>query len=84
MCAYIYILIHIYAHMYAHTHIYFYCIYCPKLNSSWEPSLEVDYRLRQTTVDTDLQYLLEEFCRSAKATQLKMGLLSNQSDDVIN
>ena len=34
-------------------------------------------------MDTDLlQYLLEEFCRSAKATQLKLGLLSNQSDDV--
>ena len=45
-------------------------ILCHELNPSWQPSLEVDHRLRQTTEDTDLlQYLLQEFCRSAKATQ---------------
>ena len=67
-CVYIYIYTHIYIYIYTHTYI---CIAysVPELNPSWQPSLKVDHRLRQTIVDTDLLlYLLEEFCRSAKAT----------------
>ena len=53
-----------------HNIIYAYYIKHHELNLSRQSSLDVDHRLRQTTVDTDiLQYLLEEFCCSAKATQ---------------
>ena len=35
-------------------------------------------------MDTDLlQYIIEEFCRSAKTTQHLTGLLSNQNDDFL-
>ena len=71
ICAYIYTYIRI---KYTYIYICMYCRYCPELNPSWQPSLEVDHRLKQTTVDTGfLQYLLEEFCRSAKATQHQTG-----------
>ena len=45
---YIHICIYVYIYVCVYTHIYIYMY-----NPGWQPSLEVDHRLRQTTVDTD-------------------------------
>ena len=61
MCAYIYT--HICTHIYTYIYTYIYVLHIVS-------RVEVDHKLRHTTVDTDLlQYLLEKLCLSAKATQ---------------